>query len=103
MIKTNGVSHFPHKIANIHFACCVCCVFPNGEYLTAEGRCDGTISYGGMGYGGFGYDPIFVYPPMYKTFAQMTEDEKNEVSHRGKALREFSRKLKEYLAARKDR
>ena len=86
-----------------HFQCCVVCVFPNGEYLTAEGRCDGNIAYGGMGYGGFGYDPIFVYPPMYKTFAQMTEDEKNEVSHRGKALREFSRKLKEYLAARKDR
>ncbi|MBQ9348252.1 MAG: non-canonical purine NTP pyrophosphatase, partial [Oscillibacter sp.] len=80
-----------------HFTCCIVCVFPNGEYITAEGRCDGNIAYGGMGYGGFGYDPIFVYPPAYKTFAQMTEAEKNEVSHRGKALREFAGKLKTYL------
>ena len=80
-----------------HFLCCICCVFPNGEYITAEGRCDGNIAYGGMGYGGFGYDPIFIYPPAYKTFAQMTEEEKNAVSHRGKALREFAAKLKTYL------
>ena len=80
-----------------HFVCAIACVFPNGDELTAEGRCDGNIAYGAMGTGGFGYDPLFVYPPMYKTFAQMTEEEKSEVSHRGHALREFAKQLQAYL------
>ena len=81
-----------------HFACAIACAFPNGDEITAEGRCDGVISYIPMGTGGFGYDPVFNYPPKLKTFAQMTPEEKSEISHRGKALRAFAEKLGAYLS-----
>ena len=50
-----------------------------------------------MGEGGFGYDPVFFVPDKAKTFAQLTQEEKAEISHRGKALREFTKKLETYL------
>ena len=81
-----------------HFACAVACAFPDGKTLTAEGRCDGTIAFAPMGEGGFGYDPVFFVPTLKKTFAQLTAEEKNAISHRGKALEAFQVKLKEYLS-----
>ncbi|MBQ9492582.1 MAG: RdgB/HAM1 family non-canonical purine NTP pyrophosphatase [Oscillibacter sp.] len=83
-----------------HFTCAIACAFPNGDTLTAEERCDGVISYIPLGTEGFGYDPIFNYPPKLKTFAQMTPEEKSEVSHRGKALRAFAETLGAYLSER---
>ena len=80
-----------------HFACAIACAFPNGDTLTAEGRCDGAIAFAPMGQGGFGYDPVFLVPEKAKTFSQMTAEEKNEISHRGRALRAFAEKLKTYL------
>ena len=65
--------------------------------LTAEGECPGTIAYAPMGDGGFGYDPVFFVPGLRKTFAQLTAEEKNAISHRGNALRAFAAELKEYL------
>ena len=62
-----------------------------------EGECPGTIAYAPMGDGGFGYDPVFFVPSLRKTFAQLTAEEKNAISHRGNALRAFAVKLKEYL------
>ena len=80
-----------------HFHTSVVCVFPDGTELTAQGECSGTIAYAPLGDGGFGYDPVFLYPPLRKTFAQMTAEEKNAVSHRGNALRAFAAELKNYL------
>ena len=80
-----------------HFACAIACAFPNGKTLTAEGRCDGTIAFAPMGEGGFGYDPVFFVPEKAKTFSQLTAEEKNEISHRGKALEAFAKKLETYL------
>ena len=80
-----------------HFACAICCVFPSGDTLTAEGRCEGAIAFAPMGEGGFGYDPVFLVPEKAKTFSQLTAEEKNAISHRGKALRAFSEKLETYL------
>ena len=80
-----------------HFHTSVVCVFPDGTELTAQGECSGTIAYAPLGNGGFGYDPVFLYPPLRKTFAQLTAEEKNEISHRGNALRVFAAELKEYL------
>ena len=80
-----------------HFHTSVVCLFPDGTELTAEGECPGTIAYAPMGDGGFGYDPVFYVPSLRKTFAQMTPDEKNAISHRGNALRAFGAELKEYL------
>ena len=81
-----------------HFACAVACAFPNGDEITAEGRCDGAIAFAPMGEGGFGYDPVFLVPEKRKTFAQMTAEEKAEISHRGRALEKFVEKLETYLA-----
>ena len=81
-----------------HFASAIACAFPNGDELTAEGRCDGAIAFAPMGEGGFGYDPVFLVPEMRKTFAQMTAEEKNSISHRGRAMEKFAEKLETYLA-----
>ena len=80
-----------------HFACSIACAFPNGDTLTAEGICPGAIAFAPMGEGGFGYDPVFLVPAYRKTFAQLTAAEKNEISHRGKALANFAEKLETYL------
>ena len=80
-----------------HFACAVACAFPNGDTLTAEGRCDGSIAYAPLGDGGFGYDPVFLLPGTGKTFGQLTQEEKSAVSHRGRALKDFAGKLDAYL------
>ena len=80
-----------------HFHTSIVCCFPNGDVLQAEGDCHGTIAYAPRGEGGFGYDPVFFVPQLRKTFAQLTEEEKNAISHRGNALRSFAAKLKDYL------
>ena len=79
------------------FVSVITCCFPNGDVLTARGECPGTIAFAPQGEGGFGYDPVFFVPPLKKTFAQLTAEEKNAISHRGKALEVFQVKLKEYL------
>ena len=80
-----------------HFACAIACAFPNGDTLTAEGHCDGTIAFAPMGEGGFGYDPVFFVPEKAKTFGQLTAEEKSAISHRGRALESFVGKLETYL------
>ncbi len=79
------------------FVSVVTCCFPNGDVISARGECPGTIAFAPMGEGGFGYDPVFFLPGLKKTFAQLTPEEKNAVSHRGKALRAFAEKLAAYL------
>ena len=79
------------------FVSCICCCFPNGDRVEARGECPGTIAYAPRGEGGFGYDPVFFLPQMKKTFAQLTAEEKNAVSHRGVALRAFQTELEKYL------
>ena len=79
------------------FVSVITCCFPNGDVLTARGECPGSIAYAPMGEGGFGYDPVFFLPELKKTFAQLSAEEKNAISHRGKALEAFKEKLEEYL------
>ena len=81
-----------------YFHTAIVCAFPNGDMLTAEGDCHGAIAFAPMGDGGFGYDPVFLVPSLRRTFAQLTAEEKNAISHRGNALRKFAAELKEYLA-----
>ncbi len=82
------------------FVSVITCCFPNGDVLTARGECPGTIAFAPMGEGGFGYDPVFFIPGLKKTFAQLTPEEKNAISHRGKALEKFQAELKSYLSSR---
>ena len=79
------------------FVSCICCCFPDGGRIEARGECLGSIAYAPKGEGGFGYDPVFFLPSLKKTFAQLTPEEKNAVSHRGAALREFVEKLRAKL------
>lgn len=71
------------------FECVISLAVPSGPALTYEGRCEGVLTEAPRGQNGFGYDPIFYYPPLQKTFAELTRAEKSRVSHRGKALREL--------------
>ncbi len=79
------------------FVSVITCCFPDGGVITARGECPGVIAEGPSGSGGFGYDPVFYFPELKKTFAQLTPEEKNRVSHRGRALAAFAEKLAAYL------
>jgi len=70
------------------FECVISIAVPSGPALTYEGRCEGEITREPRGDSGFGYDPVFFYPEYNKTFAQTSSEEKNRVSHRGRALAE---------------
>ncbi len=79
------------------FICTIACKLPSGEEFTVSGVANGVILTEKMGDGGFGYDPLFYFPPLKKTFAELTPDEKHSVSHRGDALRLLKERLKEIL------
>ena len=80
------------------FVCVLVLASPEGELGRWEGRVEGRIATEPVGEGGFGYDPVFWYPPARITFAQMTPENKNAVSHRGRALRAFAADLPEILS-----
>ena len=73
------------------FVSAICCCFPNGDRVEARGECPGILAQGPSGDGGFGYDPIFYLPQLGKTMAQLTPAEKNQISHRARALAGFQK------------
>ena len=75
------------------FVCNIACVFPDGRECVVEGVAAGEITEKAGGEGGFGYDPYFYYPPLQKTFAELSAEEKNSVSHRGRAIEKLAAKL----------
>jgi len=79
----------PHDKRTARFVCSLVCVRPDGSQLVAEGTVEGRIAFAPSGSGGFGYDPIFYYPPYGKTLAELTQDEKNNISHRGQAIQKM--------------
>lgn len=85
----------PDDKRTARFVCSICCVFPNGDEIVANGVCEGKIGYTLIGENGFGYDPLFIVGD--KSFAQLSNEEKDKISHRGNAMREFTQKLKEYM------
>ncbi|MBS6282539.1 MAG: XTP/dITP diphosphatase [Oscillospiraceae bacterium] len=84
------------------FVSAITLCMPSGDIVTARGECPGTLAYAPQGENGFGYDPIFFVPEKKKTFAQLTAEEKNAISHRGRALQRFQEKLAAYLAGQKE-
>lgn len=82
------------------FVCAMACVFPDGESFTCEGRCPGEILTAERGEGGFGYDPLFFYVPAGVSFAELSAEEKNKVSHRARALAAFAPELARRMAKR---
>ena len=87
----------PAERRTAKFVCVITCRWPDGRRIVARGECPGQILFAPKGTGGFGYDPVFFVPGLRKTFAQLTAEEKNAISHRGNALRAFAVELKEYL------
>ncbi len=79
------------------FVCSVVCVFPNGDEIYADGIIEGRIGMEPEGDGGFGYDPIFIPNGYSHSIACLSDDEKNSISHRGKAFKELSEKLYKYM------
>ena len=71
------------------FECVISLAVPTGAALTYEGRCEGLIAEEPSGDGGFGYDPVFYYPPLKKTFGELSREDKSRISHRGKAMGEL--------------
>ena len=87
----------PDEKRTARFACSIACALPDGRVLTSYGAMEGIIGYEIKGANGFGYDPIFYLPEYGCTSAEISPEQKNELSHRGKALRSMKEKLQEIL------
>ena len=91
--RLNGVSD---EKRTARFVCAIAAVLPDGTELTTRATIEGRIGYEEKGNNGFGYDPIFYVPEYGKTTAELSEEEKNAISHRGKALELMKEELKKY-------
>ena len=90
-----NTEHVPDGQRQAQFVCVITMVTPDGQTIQARGEIHGELLRAPAGENGFGYDPIFYYPPMGMTTAEMPAEEKNKVSHRANALKVFYNKLKE--------
>lgn len=83
----------PEEKRTARFVCAIACAFPDGQILTSRGTMEGLIAHEIRGENGFGYDPVFYLPEEGCTSAEISPEKKNELSHRGKALREMKKQL----------
>ena len=96
------LENVPAEKRSAHFVSSIACVTPKGDRLSAVGTCEGQILFAPRGNGGFGYDPLFYYAALDKTFAEITPEEKNAISHRANAMNLFANNLKKYLEENPD-
>lgn len=89
-----NLAHLPVEQRTARFVCCIALVYPDGREITVRGETEGLIIDDARGDGGFGYDPYFYYQPFGKTFSELTAEEKNAISHRGKAIAKLAERLK---------
>ncbi len=94
-IILDKLKNVPDSERGARYVCSICATFPNGDTITTEGICDGKIGREPCGGNGFGYDPIFYRGD--KSLAQISDEEKDEISHRGIALKKFAEELKKYI------
>ena len=85
----------PEERRTARFVSAIACALPDGRVVTARGTCEGTILFETRGDNGFGYDPVFYVPRIGMTFAEANGDQKNAISHRGNALKQFLQAWKE--------
>ena len=95
LLLLKNMEQVPEGSRQAKFVCVITMVTPDGQVIQARGEAHGELLRQAVGTGGFGYDPIFYYPPLGKTFAELSPDEKNQVSHRAEALKRFNKKLVE--------
>ncbi len=81
-----------------HFSCVIIVYHPSGQWISTEAKCEGEITTNPSGDQGFGYDPVFYIPSIKRTMAQLSPEEKNSLSHRGKALEKLKAALPNFLA-----
>ena len=93
LLLLKNTEQVPDGQRQAQFVSVITLVYPDGRVIQARGEAHGELLREAHGEGGFGYDPIFYYPPAGKTFAELTAGEKNQVSHRAKALKLFYEKL----------
>ena len=91
-----ALADVPEDKRTARFVSAVCCVLPGGERFTVRGVCEGSIAYVPRGEGGFGYDPVFLVEGG-RTYSELSDEEKDAVSHRGNALRLLVRELQARL------
>lgn len=89
------LENVPDEKRGASFVCAICCILEDGREISVTGECKGKIAYEPSGLGGFGYDPVFLFGE--KSFGEMTGSEKDEISHRGIALRAFAARLAEHM------
>ena len=95
LLLLKNTEHVPDGQRQAKFVSVITMVTPEGRVIQARGEIHGELTREARGENGFGYDPIFYYPPLGKTTAELSPEEKNQVSHRAKALKVFYEKLKE--------
>ncbi len=95
LLLLKNTEQVPDGSRQAQFVCVITMVTPEGQVIQARGEAHGELLRQAAGAGGFGYDPIFYYPPLGKTFAEISAQEKNQVSHRAVALKALYEKLKE--------
>ncbi len=95
LLLLKNTEHVPDGERQAQFVCVITMVTPEGRIIQARGEIHGELTREARGENGFGYDPIFYYPPLGKTTAELTPEEKNQVSHRANALKLFYTKMKE--------
>jgi len=95
LLLLKNTEHVPDGQRQAQFVCVITLVTPDGQVVQARGEIHGELTREARGKNGFGYDPIFYYPPLGKTTAELSSEEKNQVSHRANALKLFYEKMKE--------
>jgi len=95
LLLLKNTEHVPDGQRQAQFVCVITLVTPEGQVVQARGEIHGELTREARGENGFGYDPIFYYPPLGKTTAELSPEEKNQVSHRANALKLFYEKMKE--------
>ena len=90
----------PENERTARFVSALCFIDADGTEVSAVGKCEGIITREERGEGGFGYDPLFFFPSFGKTFGELTDEEKNSVSHRANAVKLLKEKLTEYFASK---
>ena len=95
LLLLKNTEHVPDGQRQAQFVCVITFITPQGQVIQARGEIHGELTREPAGINGFGYDPIFYYPPLGKTTAELSSEEKNQVSHRANALKLFYEKMKE--------
>lgn len=94
------MENVPDILRNAKFVCVICCVLEDGKEIIAHGECVGKIGYHLQGEGGFGYDPLFLTQGG-RSYAQLTAEEKDKISHRGNAIRILKKQLEKHFMEEK--